>query len=348
MADGMTHGAQDTAMRAGQATPLLNFLAGPHAGAIASVWPAPHRDFLALPAARRHAAAILLARGERDLAGLANAVERHRDAQLAGRLSHDGETAGLMKALARMGETLWRAEDYERFLAMFGQSAANRILRHMAEIRPGQLAVIFELPTRLHEASIVAKVPSVQAARDLATAMAMVEAIHGPARLRRLSKALVKAEDSQRLFAKVADALLAEEFHAPHAPPTPGAPFVAINRASALDKVALEFQNCLRDFKHDMVLGRMAVYLWKGVPEIVLALRWDPAGWRLAEAEVRANGEAPEEALRSIVDQLAIVGVRTGPSAFTLGHRLRRHPYGDCDHVGDTWRQRLELGELWD
>ena len=42
-------------------TPLLGFLAGPHAGVIAEAWPAPHSGFLTLPTARRHAAAILLA-----------------------------------------------------------------------------------------------------------------------------------------------------------------------------------------------------------------------------------------------------------------------------------------------
>ena len=48
--------------RAGAMTPLLRFLAGVHAEALAIAWPAPHAGFLALPSARRHAAAILLAR----------------------------------------------------------------------------------------------------------------------------------------------------------------------------------------------------------------------------------------------------------------------------------------------
>ncbi|MEL6661376.1 MAG: hypothetical protein AAFR33_00140 [Pseudomonadota bacterium] len=348
MANGMTERTQKASLKSSGATPLLQFLAGPHAGAIASVWPAPHRDFLALPAARRHAAAILLSHGERDLAGLAAMVERHKDAALARRLSRSDDHAGLMKALGRMGETLWRRDQYDRFLDMFAQPAANRVLRHMADIRPGQLAIVYALPVSLHEARVVAMVPSVQAARDLGLAFALVERIHGPKTLGRLVKALVKAEDTVRLFSKAADALVAEEFNAPLPPPELPEPFVAVRRASAIDRVALEFKNCLRDFKHDMVLGRMAAYVWKGQPEVVLALRWDPAGWRLAEAEVHANGEAPEEALREIVRALAVVDVRTGPSAFTLGHRLRRHPHGDQERVGDTWREQLELGELWD
>ena len=49
--------------RAGIQTPLLGFLAGPHADLIAQAWPAPHSGFFTLPTARRHAAAILLGRG---------------------------------------------------------------------------------------------------------------------------------------------------------------------------------------------------------------------------------------------------------------------------------------------
>jgi len=43
------------------ATPLLAFIAGGFADAVAQLWPAPHAEFFALPAARRHAAAIMLA-----------------------------------------------------------------------------------------------------------------------------------------------------------------------------------------------------------------------------------------------------------------------------------------------
>jgi hypothetical protein len=47
--------------RARTASPLLAYLAGDFADAIARIWPAPHGDFFALPAARRHAVALALA-----------------------------------------------------------------------------------------------------------------------------------------------------------------------------------------------------------------------------------------------------------------------------------------------
>lgn len=348
MADGMMNRARLNPARVTEATPLLQFLAGPHAGAIASVWPAPHRDFLALPAARRHAAAILLARGERDLAGLALAVERHKDGALAKRLAHGRETAGLMKALARLGETLWTTEQYTRFLGLFDSPRANRILRHMDQIKPEQLAVVHALPSALHEATVVANVPSAGAARDLRLALDLAGRVHDAASAQSLVKALVKARDTASLFAKAADALAGEVFMGPGAAPDLPVPFARVRSASELDKIALQFQNCLRDFKADMVMGRMVAYVWNGPPEIVLALRWDPAGWRLAEAELCGNEEAPDQALHDVVDALAIAGVRTGPSTFTLASRLRRYPYGDPQQIGETWRDGLELGDLWD
>ena len=159
---------------------------------------------------------------------------------------------------------------------------------------------------------------------------------------------MIKTRDTAGLFAKAADALAGEVFEGPGAAPDLPIPFVRVRSASELDKIALQFQNCLRDFKGDMVLGRMVAYVWKAQPEIVLALRWDPAGWRLAEAELSDNEEAPDEALHDVVDTLALAGVRTGPSTFTLANRLRRHPYGDPEEIGETWRDSLELGELWD
>lgn len=351
MADGMMNRARLAAsvpQRLEAASPLLRFLAGPHAEAIAAAWPAPHKGFFALPAARRHAAAILLARGERDLAGLANALERHRGPDIARRLLPNGDVSGLMKALDRMGETQWRATDYERFLELFVDPRANRVLRHMAELRPEQLALIHALPPDLREANVVAHTPNLQAARDLALALRLAGQIHEAGVLRRYRRGMLRAKNASSLFDKAANALQPARFDGPAPVPALPAPFEAVRDRAALEKLALAFQNCLRDFIGDMVLGRMAVFHWAGEPPLAVALRWDPAGWRLAEAEAARNEEAPDGALHRVVAALAEAQVRTGPSTWVLAGRLRRHPHGDVESVGEDWRDRLELGHLWD
>lgn len=350
MADGMTKPARflPGAARLETATPLLRFLAGPHAEAIAAVWPSPHKGFLALPAARRHAAAILLARGERDLAGLAAGVERHRDSAIARRLAGHGDTAGLMKALARMGETQWQAGDYERFLQLFADPRANRVLRHMAEIRPGQLALIHALPPALREAAVVEKVPGLQAARDIALALDLAARIHGAREAGRIGERMRRAKSVAALFDKAVAALQPHRFERPASAPTLPAPFEAVADRKALEAMALEFRNCLRDFTGEMALGHMAAYAWRGEPPIVLALRWDAAGWRLAEAELADNEPAPEAALRLIVGALDRAGVRTGPGLVTLAGRLGRHKHGVVEPVARDWTEALELGQLWE
>src|SRR5690349_552276 len=137
-----------TPPRARTATPLLAFIAGPFADAIARIWPAPHGDFFALPTARRHAAAMALtgeARANLPEASIRRLVEFQRDAVVAETLA--GEHApGLMRALAKAGETLWEVRDYSIFLRLLAEPMANEVLRHLDVVRPNAFAPIAELP----------------------------------------------------------------------------------------------------------------------------------------------------------------------------------------------------------
>jgi len=349
VADGMALRFSKTGKGARTPTPLLAFLAGPHAERVAACWPAPHDRFFALPAARRHAAVILLARGESDLDALARMVERHKDSEIARRLVPDGDVpAGLMKAMARMGETQWRFSDYELFLTLFQDAQAAPVLRHMAEIRPGQLALIGSLPAGLRDAKIVALIPHAGAARDLGLAFELAQRIQGEGEAHRLAVRWSRAKDAHKLFAKAAEDLEPQQFVRPPAVPVLPAVFEPVRTRKQLAAIALEFQNCLRDFAYDLAMGRMAVFAWRTTPAMALALRWDAAGWRLAEAELAGNTPAGEPQLRELVALLAATGVRTGPALGILSRRLINHANGHADCVGESFIDRLELGELWD
>ncbi|MEM0986932.1 MAG: hypothetical protein AAGJ32_11850 [Pseudomonadota bacterium] len=354
MADGMTMRLGQMVRAVKTPTPLLQFLAGPHAERIAACWPAPHDCFFALPAARRHAAVILLSHGGMDFDVLARLVERHKDADIARKLvaaAHGPSAevpAGLMKAMARMGETQWQLRDYDLFLDLFRDEQASPVLRHMADIRPEKLALIGALPAGLREASIVALVPNGDAARDLGLACDIAVRMQGEQHARRIAERLRRAKESSQLFAKAAEELAPERFTPPLPVPALPRPFEAVTERKQLAAIALEFQNCLRDFAYDMALGRMAVFAWRVEPAIVLALRWDAAGWRLAEAECKANTDAPDASLRELVSILARFDVRTGPALATLERRLNSHAHGHAESIGDSFRDRLELGELWD
>ncbi len=352
----MIPGAGLSTGRASGATPLLAFLAGAHADEIARVWPRPHTGFLSLPAERRHAAAILLARlaaGETtlDAREIAMTVERARGRDLAMLLAGEPR-AGLMKALGRLGETLWSAGEYTRFLELFAEPEAARLLRHMREIRPAQLKLVDGLPVALRRANIISLVPGLAAAQDLAMAYKLTLRIRGDGVGPELANRWDRARKAIALFDRAAEDLRPVSFGTLPPVPVLPAPFEAVGDRKALERVALEFENCLRDFGRDLARSIMAVYVWRGSIPAVIALRVDPAGWRLAEAETRGNDGIDDAPLREIVTAIEAAGVRTGVSVWTLAHRLHRHGCSNCGpdarkaHTG--WRDALELGDLWD
>jgi hypothetical protein len=336
-------------------TPLLGFLAGPHADIIADVWPAPHSGFFALPTARRHAAAILLGRAAyRGGTDIVHTVERARDRDIA-HLLMEGETpGGLMKALGRLGEVLWESSDYARLLSLFAEDDTGRVLRHMPEIGADRLALIEALPPPLRQAGIIACLPArLDAVEELADAFRLALRIHGAGEVTAIVQRWNRASHALALFDMAAEALQPVRFG--HVQPAPRLPdcFVPVGDRKALVSVALEFRNCLRDFTADLAVGRMAVFtVCEGGEMVAVALRQDPAGWRLAEARGRENVETLDGTLRRIVSHLERAGVRTGESTWVLARRLHDHVCDDCGpaHPGprDTWRDRLALGSLWD
>ena len=341
------------------ATPLLGYIAGPHAERIARFWPVPHAGFLTLPSARRHAAAILLERRwsstSDDGMDIVRVVERARDAELARILMSGDAPGGLMKALGRMGEQLWEVGDYANFLSLFADPEAVKVLRHMPQIRADRLGVIVVVPEALRVPGIVANLPETpQAVEDLAVAYQLARLIHGVSGASRLVQRWERANSPLVLFDMAAEALQPVEFGRVLAPPALPDWFEPVRTRKALNEMALEFRNCLRDFAADLAMGRMAVYAVRksSNPPVALALRQDVAGWRLAEALLKGNDDLSDAHLRQLIDVLTAVGVRTGESAWALSQRLHDHVCPDCGpaHLPPrtTWRQRLALGSLWD
>lgn len=341
------------------ATPLLGHIAGLHAERIARFWPEPHAGFLTLPTARRHAAAILLERRWNspvdDGLDIVHAVERARDTELSRILMRGEAPGGLMKALGRMGEGLWEAADYANFLSLFADPDAVKVLRHMPRIEAAKLGVIALVPNALRVPGILANLPGrAEAMEDLAVAWRLALRIHGASGAVRLVQRWERANSVRALFDMVAEALQPVEFGRVLTPPALPSWCEPVRTRKALNEIALEFRNCLRDFAADLAMGRMAVYAVRKSfsPPAAMALRQDAAGWRLAEVLLKGNNDLSDAHLRQLIDELAAAGVRTGESAWTLSQRMHSHVCEDCGpaHVPprNTWRERLALGSLWD
>lgn len=342
---------QRAPQRARTATPLLAFLAGGFADAIAQVWPAPHGEFFALPAARRHAAAIALAgRARREISGpeLRRLVEYQRDAVVAEAIA--GEHAqGLMRALSKAGETLWEPRDYIVFLGLLGEPMAGEVLRHLDLVRPIVFAPIAELPPALRMATIVRAVPSRGAAADLARAFHLAVRMRQPDAAGRIARRWGAGGDTRALFARAQEDLTPDAFRTADPAPALAVPFLRVTSRKQLEAVALEFRNCLADHAVRIADGRMAVYVWRGETPAAVALNWDAAGWRLAEAKAPDNVDLEDALLRHLVQRLEAAGVRTGPSIQSLNSRLDDWANGTtyCHPIGDTFIEQLTLGDLW-
>ncbi|MEM8920620.1 MAG: hypothetical protein AAGB25_04580, partial [Pseudomonadota bacterium] len=240
--------------------------------------------------------------------------------------------------------------DYAQFLALFAEPNANEALRHMTQITPDRFAPLGVLPAALRTPKILAAVPHGQAATDLAIALELAIRIRGADAGPAIAARWARAKDAKALFDKAAADLEPEAFGGsiPPAPDLPP-PFGAVRTRKALEAVALEFRNCLRDYTTELAQGRMAVYVWRAREKAAVALTLDAAGWRLAEALGENNVDLEEPTLREIVAVLEDVNVRTGPPVISLVGRLQAYGAGreaysnrEPGFVGE-----LEMGDLW-
>lgn len=337
--------------RAQTATPLLAFVAGEFAETVARVWPAPHGDFFALPAARRHAAAILLAGLARRQAAAGDArrlVEFSRDAAVAEALVGD-LAPGLMRALAKSGELLWRRVEYETFLGLLPEPMANEVLRHLDEVRPAAFAPIVALPPALRVAAIVRVLPCAAAATDLSRAFDLAVRMRRPDAAARIARRWGSGGDVHAVFRRAQEDLTPDAFRGPDPAPALQSPFVRVTSRKQLEAAALEFRNCLADHAARIAEGRMAVYVWRVEPAAAVALNWDAAGWRLAEAKAADNADLEEFQLRELARVLGGHGVRTGPSVQSISHRLDDYINATSymTPLGAGFVDQLALGDLW-
>ncbi len=332
-------------------TPLLKFLAGEFAVDVTRVWRAPFGEFYTLPSPRRHAAAIALSglcRHPMDDAELRRRLAFERD-NVLGRLLVGDLSRGFMRALSKAGEQLWSRRQYVEFLSLFGEPMANEVLRHMKVVEPASFMPLALLPAPLRLAPIVRVVKDEYAARDLGRAFHLAVRMRQSGCEARLARKWGAGGDAGAVFRRAVVDLMPDEFRPPSPAPRIGLPFVRISRRAQLEKVALEFRNCLAEQAGRIAEGRMAVYVWRADVPAAIALNWDAAGWRLSEAKGYGNEELEEDQLRDLVRILAAHGVRTGPSVESLVSALHSHARGDPHyrmHEPDFVEQ-LELGDLW-
>ncbi len=337
--------------RARTATPLLAFIAGDFADAVAQHWAAPHAEFFALPAARRHAAAIALAGLARQTIApseIRRLVEYQRDAVVAEALAGDLAT-GLMRALSKAGEPLWQREHYATFVQLMADPMANEVLRHLDDVRPETFAPLAALPPALRVASVVRVMLSAGAAADLARAFQLAVLMREPEAGGGIGRRWGAGGEVRQVFMRAYEDMTPDVFRPVPPVPVLDPPFLRIVNRKQLADVARDFRNCLADHGGRIAEGKMAAYVWGQQSEAVIALTCDAAGWRLAEAKGPDNIDLGDYTLREMVRRLERVGVRTGPSVQSVMHRLDDRATSNAYPLAAPkgFIESLALGDLW-
>jgi len=299
-------------------TSLLSLVAGEFAPRIGRVWPAPHTAFLTAPSARRHLVCLALAFGG-DLAALGETLLKAR-MKRAIPAAAPSAPPGLERALTRMGDVAWTAEDYRKLLALLADPPAAKVLRHAELVDLALVRRMADLPAAMAPAALLAaRLPgeTVAALRETYAALRMRS---GPAAADAAAARWARATSVRALVEAVRDDLYPE----PAAPPHPGtARLRPLASKQAIRQAARRFRNCLADTLPHAASGWSAYYEWTGPPDVVIEVTRDAIfGWRMEQARVADNAPVPEAVRSEIVSELALIGVHVGRSCWELDRAL--------------------------
>ncbi len=297
---------------------LLTLVAGEFASHIARAWPAPHAEFLAAPAARRHLACMALALGQ-DLAPLSGLLIAGRLRRAIAAAAPEGPP-GLERALSRLGEVAWAPADYRSLLTLLAQPQAAKLLRHAASIAPDLVRRLAALPPALSHAVTLALTLDEPALAAVVEAHAAIAFRIGPNAARACADRWAQAASVQALVAAVRRDLYPE----PARPPFPAtARLKPLATKAALFEVAGRYRNCLASEIPDAASGWSAYYEWLGPPGAVVEIQRDSVfGWRLEQVRLADNAGMAESDRDGLLDELALLGVHVGRSGWELGGAL--------------------------
>lgn len=305
----------------GSPSPLLQWLAGAFAARVAGLWPAPHAEFLAATAERRHLICLALhAAGEARLAVSASDL-------LGGRLKTVLRTAvpeapdGLHRALAKLGETAWTGADYDDLVRLLRMRNASKALRHADKLDVAQVRALARLPAAALEARVGELGLSVAQAEVLTEAYAAVARVRGEAAAEAAARRWGSTGSPRTLFEAALDELHGE----PPPPPFAGSTRLRpLGSKAALRGAAARYRNCLRTTLGRAAQGRCAFYEWAGPPGAVVEIVQDDIfGWRLDEARIAGNEPVPEPAREAIAAELRGWGVHIGRTSWQIEHALQ-------------------------
>ncbi len=294
----------------------LRALAGFYAGRAARLWPAPHQEYFALPAQRRHLAHAYITRIDRapglDAKRFRRDVMRARDAEFLDRWAPDAPV-GLVTICGKMGEVAWKPREYRRLVALIAQSPeAAKVLRHADRVTFDTVQALEVLPATFRRSAIVRRVEQVHEAgliRDVADLVDRLAA----GRSEVLAERLERAPTRERFFRMLLEALRPKELPVPFADTARLRP---LRTPKQVEDAGRRFKNCLATCVDQAAFGTAAFVEWRGDEPAVMELQLEgAAGWRLEELLGFENRQLKPETVHAVHKALAEQGVRVGRNA---------------------------------
>lgn len=310
----------DRAVRAvHEPAPLLHHVAGDFASRVARLWPAPHTPYFAASASRRHLVCLVLARGDLDPAGATVALEASFRSAVR-RLVPDAPD-GLTRALGRLGETAWAAEDYRGLVDLLARARSAKALRHAETIPPALVRRLRLAPPVLAEAADALCGLNEDAVRLLVECHEVIRNRDGPGAAEAALTRWSRAANTKALLALALDDTLMEVAPPPH----PGTRLLRpLTTKAAFRHKAREYRNCLAGQVAHAVVGVSAYYEWTEPPGALVEINRDAVfGWRLDQARLAGNRSVPKALRRRILDELGLMGIHVGRASWEIEHALQ-------------------------
>lgn len=308
------------ALSAAQAFALLQAKAGPFAGRVARVWPAPHDEYMTLPDVKRHLAHVCLRRVHATHAGRdAGAFRRdlaRRNAKAFLAKWKPEAPKGFLRALEKLGPAFWKPADYRVLEALLAEGGwtAQAVQQMPAWISPQKLRAAVALPVRFRHHAITRWLTGPSDARAVNEAIELIGVVRGErfVKERAFLDTLRKAPTRAAFFRALAEAAR------PKALPTP-LPGTARLRPLAtvkdVEAAGLRFRNCLSDHVDDACFRGAVFFEWTGEEPAVMEVTPEGvAGWRLQELRGMANADPSPATRKAIHRELQDMGVRVASS----------------------------------
>lgn len=259
----------------------LQALASTCADDVAEIFPFPHHCFFDLSPARMHLLGLALVSSRLDHIDLDRlAAVKWNDA--AALLAEPAPT-GIEGILSSMPLPLWSPDQYRELLELLQCRKGKQMLQHAKRVEPTLVAIAGRLVPALRTVRVT------QHIRHPREAEVLSRVLKSDLEAEQFLRALSSSESRDGFYRKLMEAFRRRQGF-PRLPKIDHELVVPIADLADLNRVAIEFANCLRVFANEIVSGCVGLYVWRGEELAVISVR--PRMYGMVVDDIRGVGNS--------------------------------------------------------